>query len=178
MTEDLRAKRVSFVDDPHWPDRFETERERVRSVSDDEPLGVFHVGSTALEGVPGKPALDVVAVYEDEAALEAAGEALVDEAGFERPGEGRVAIRWEEDWAVFVKLHTRDDHKVRAQVAVRDYLRDHPEAREEYVAVKRRAAEEHPDDLEAYTEAKSEVVSDLFARAEAEGYLEDLPEFA
>lgn len=178
MTEDLRAKRVSFVEDPYWPDRFAAERERVRSVSGEGLLGVFHVGSTAIEDVPGKPALDVIAVYEDETALEAAAERLVAEEGFERPGEGEVAIRWEDDWAVFVKLHTRDDHKVRAQVAVRDYLRDHPEAREEYVAVKREALEDHPDDLEAYTEAKGEVVSDLFERAREAGYLEELPEFA
>lgn len=178
MTEDLRAKRVSFVPDPYWPDRFEAERERVRSVSGDDLLGVFHVGSTAIPDVPGKPALDVIAVYEDESALEAAADRLVEGEGFERPGEGEVAIRWAGDWAVFVKLHTRDDEKVRAQIAFRDYLRDHPEAREEYVAVKREALEEHPDDLEAYTEAKSEVVSEVFDRAKDAGYLEDLPAFA
>ena len=87
-------------------------------------------------------------------------------------------VRWGEADAVFVKTHVRDDEAVRNQLAFRNYLRDHPDARREYAAVKREAERDHPDDLEAYTKAKSEVVFSLLDRAREAGYFEDLPEFA
>lgn len=175
---DLRERRVSLESDPFWPDRFETERDRIRSVAGDGLLGCFHVGSTAIRGVPGKPALDVIAVYADADALEAAAGALVEVEGFERPPEGELVIRWDGDEAVFVKLHKPDDARVRAELAFRDYLRDHADARRRYAAVKRDAAADHPDDLEAYTKAKGEFVADVLDRARADGYFDDLPPYA
>lgn len=175
---DLRERGVTFESDPFWPDRFEAERERVEDASEDGLLGVFHVGSTAVREVPGKPALDVIAVYEDDGSMEAAAETLVEKDGFERPAESTVVVRWEAEYAVFVKLHTRDDEKVRAQLAFRDYVRENPDARREYARAKREAADEHDDDLEAYTKAKSDVVESILDRARDAGYYDRLPAFA
>jgi len=175
---DLQDRNVTLRPDPYWPDRFEDERERILNASDGGLLGTFHVGSTAVPDVPGKPALDVIAVYEDEASLEATVGTLIEDHGFERPAESTVVVRWEDGHAVFVKLHTRDDRKVRAQLAFREYLRENAGAREEYARVKRAAAREHPEDLEAYTEAKSDVVEAILDRAREEGYYDGLPAFA
>lgn len=173
--------------DPVWTDRFEDERERVQSASDDGLLGVFHVGSTAIPDVPGKPALDVLAVYADFGSLRAAAGALteLDPGGVDgtyelhaEDEESALVIRWADDHAVFVKMHTRDDEKVRNQLVFREFLREDADARREYERVKREAAADHPEDPAAYTEAKSAVVADLLERAHAEGYAEDLPAFA
>jgi len=175
--KELKGRNVTLVPDPHWPDRFESERERIRAASDGGPLGVFHVGSTAIPGVPGKPAVDVIAVYE-EAAIDAAMERLIADARYEREGDSGLLVRWAEEYAVFVKLHTRNDRKVRNQLLFRDYLRDHPEARSEYESLKRETAQAHPEDLEAYTKAKSEFVGSVLERAREEGYDRQLPDFA
>jgi len=53
---DLR-ERITLLPDPVWTDRYEAERERVRDASDEGLLGVFHVGSTAVPDLAGKPAL-------------------------------------------------------------------------------------------------------------------------
>jgi GrpB protein len=47
---------------------------------------------------------------------------------------------------------------LRAHLAFRDYLREHPEAGHEYAAPKRQLAERHRDDRLGYTDAKSEFV--------------------
>jgi len=199
---DLR-ERITFEPDPVWTDRYEAERERVEAASGGGLLGVFHVGSTAIAGVPGKPALDVLAVYEDYESMRAAAETLAesgngseadgesedegdgadrdnDEGGFELAsddGEAILLIRWEGDSAVFVKMHLAGDEKATNQVLFREYLRDNPGAREEYTAAKREAREAHPEDPQAYTAAKSEVVGSLLADAREAGYDEDLPAF-
>lgn len=169
---------VTLEPDPVWPDRYEAERKRVREASGDRLLSVFHVGSTAIPDLPGKPALDVIAVYEDEGSLSAAAEALTDGGAYERERDSTVLVRWDDEYVVFVKMHTRDDEKVRNQLAFRECLRENPDARREYERVKREAAAEHPEDLEAYTKAKSDVVSSILERARDEGYYERLPEFA
>lgn len=176
--KELKERNVAFDSDPYWPHRYESERERIQEVSSDGLLGVFHVGSTALTDVPGKPALDVIAVYDDEEALSAAMERLTDDDRYERAGDSTLVIRWEDDYAVFLKLHTRDDQKVRSQLLFRDYLREHPATRSEYERVKREAAEAHPEDLEAYTKAKTEFVRSVLERAREDGYDERLPDFA
>jgi GrpB-like predicted nucleotidyltransferase (UPF0157 family) len=172
---------ITLEADPVWTDRYEREREFVASTAPEGLVGVFHVGSTAIPDVPGKPALDVLAVYEDDDAMRAAAEALADAEGYERhagEGDSALVIRWEAEEAAFLKLYTRDDEKVRAQLAFRDYLRDHPDAREEYTAVKREAVADHPEDPEAYTDAKSEIVSEILDRAREAGYEDDFPEYA
>jgi GrpB-like predicted nucleotidyltransferase (UPF0157 family) len=173
---DLRNS-VTLEPDPVWPDRYEAERKRVLEASGDQLLGVFHVGSTAIPEVPGKPTLDVIAVYEDDESLDAAADALTDDDAYERESDSTVVTRWGEEYAVFVKLHTRDDEKVRNQLVFKEYLCENVDARHEYARVKREAAEEHPKDLEAYTKAKSDVVSSILARARDEGYGDRLPAF-
>lgn len=176
--KDLKERNVTFTSDPYWPDRYETERERIQDASGSGLLGVFHVGSTAIPDVPGKPALDITAVYDDEESMQTAIERLTDNDRYEQEGDSTVIIRWADDYAVFIKMHTRDDQKVRNQLLFRDFLRENPEARNEYARVKREAEEKHPEDLEAYTKAKSEIVHSLLEQAREEGYDQSLPEFA
>lgn len=171
---------ITLEPDPVFTDRYEIERERVREASGGGLFGVFHVGSTAVPDLAGKPALDVLAVFDDRASLHDAAAALADGTyEFEHDG-GDVAVltRWYEDYAAFVKLHVRDDEKVRNQLLFREYLRENADARREYERVKRDAAEEHPGDPEAYTRAKTEVVRSLLERAQEAGHEERLPEFA
>lgn len=175
-------EQVWFEPDPVWTDRFEDERETVEEASDDGLLGVFHVGSTAIPDVPGKPTLDVLVVYEDYDSMRDAAESLGEgdhtiEADNEDE-ESMVVIDWGDEEAVFVKMHTRDDVKVRNQLIFRDYLRDNEDARREYEEVKHEAVAEHPDDHEAYTKAKTDVVMSVVERAHEEGYDERVPEFA
>lgn len=172
---------ITLQEDPVWTDYYEQQRDRIGAVLETESvLGMFHVGSTAIPGVPGKPALDVVVVFTDEAALTAGADALAD-AGFELPHRERetaVAVEWGEERTVFVKLHTPNDPRVRAQLLFRDYLRDHPRARERYAEVKRQSVADHPTDEEAYTNAKHDVVLSVVEQAREDGYEADLPDCA
>jgi GrpB-like predicted nucleotidyltransferase (UPF0157 family) len=172
-------EQVRFEPDPVWTDRYERERERIEAASGDGLLGVFHVGSTAIEGVPGKPELDVLAVYGAYEPMRAAAEDLADE-GFELStddGECIVLSRWEDGRAVFLKLHVQGDERVRNQLLFREYLRETAEARRAYEQTKREAAAAHREDPQAYIGAKTDTVGSLLADAREAGYDEELPSF-
>lgn len=169
---------IELRPDPVYTARFEKERDRMQEAVGDGLLGVFHVGSTAIPDLPGKPALDVLTVFTDEKSMTTAA-AVLDDAGYDlSEGEdAAVAIDWREDYVVFVKMHSRGDERARNQLLFREYLRENSEARREYEQVKRAAADEHGSDHAAYTKAKSTVVASLLERAREEGYAERLPEF-
>jgi len=110
--------------------------------------------------------------------MRAAADALAAD-GYEREGDGpdsAVVVRWADDHPVFVKLHLRGDEKVHNQLLFREHLREHPDARREYERAKRAAVAEPPEDHEAYTRAKSDVVSSLLERAREGGYADGLPD--
>ncbi|QKG93999.1 GrpB family protein [Halorubrum salinarum] len=176
---DPKEDGVSLLQDPQWDDRYESARDRVEAASDDRLLDVFHVGSTAIPGVPGKPVLDVMPIYADGDGMRAAAEGLA-AAGFEREHDAEdtvVAVRRESNAVVAVRMHTVEADQWRPMLLFREYLTDHPRARAEYARVKRDAAAEHGGDMAAYTEAKFEVVRSLTQAARDEGYVERLPTF-
>lgn len=176
---DPKEDGISLDPDPRWEDRYESVRERVETVSDDRLLDVFHIGSTAIPDVPGKPVLDVMPIYADTGGMRAAAEGLA-AAGFEREHDDDdtvVVIRRETDGVVAVRMHTVDADQWRPMLLFREYLIDHPRARAEYARVKRDAAAKHGDDMTAYTEAKFEVVRSLTREAREAGYEERLPAF-
>lgn len=174
---DLKARNVTFEADPYWPERFTSESARLADLVGEHLLDTIHVGSTALRNLPGKPALDIIAVVAEESSVETVAAHLDATDGYERHGDTTVVIRWEDEYAVFVKLHTPGDEKARNQVLFREYLRDNPDARRDYRRVKEQAIEAHPDDLEAYTNAKTEVVSSILERALEADYDERLPAY-
>jgi GrpB-like predicted nucleotidyltransferase (UPF0157 family) len=154
--------------DPAWPASFEREAARVREILG-ERVGVLeHVGSTSVPGLAAKPIIDmllVVASSADEPAylpdLEAAGYRLV--------------IR-EPDWhehrvlkgpAANINLHvfSEGSPEIRRMLAFRDRLREHPRARASYEAAKRELAARTWTYVQHYTNAKSELVEAIIARA-------------
>lgn len=166
--------------DPAWRERFVQVRDRIRDAAGERLLGVYHVGSTAVEELPAKPVVDVVAVFEEYDAAREVADALV-AAGYDRQRDDPdwlVCSRTDADEeSVVVHLQPRTAETWREQLIFREFLRDDPEARAEYEEAKRAAVAEHPDDVGAYTAAKNETIRSLVAQARDEGYDERLPEF-
>ncbi|WP_049970238.1 GrpB family protein [Haladaptatus cibarius] len=170
---------ITLEPDPVWTDRYEEERKRILNVSGKQLLGVFHVGSTAIPDLPGKPALDIISVFADYESMRATADALTEE-DYKLEYDSQdsaLVIQWGDHGAVFIKMHIQDDEKVRNQLLFREYLRETPEARRKYERVKRKAAAEHPHDQRAYTEAKADVVHSILEQARTRGYAERLPKY-
>ena len=156
--------------DPAWPRRFETERALLERVL--EPWlegGVHHVGSTAIPELAAKPILDMVAGVRNLDEARAAFEPLRREAYRHEPHRPGIAHH-------FVKpsldrpthgLHlTEPESDVwRERLAFRDALRGDPALAAKYETLKRRLAQEHPDDRQAYTAGKRVFVARVLGGA-------------
>lgn len=161
--------------DPVWPERYEAAAARVADALGDRLERTEHIGSTSVPELAAKPVVDLRVMVAPDADLDDCVDAVEAATRFEYVDDMRhwkLLRRCGDDEHVRAyNLHLThvDGEAWRKNVLFRDYLREHPEAREEYAEVKRQAAEAHPDDIKAYTEAKSEFVQRCLAEARAAG---------
>jgi GrpB-like predicted nucleotidyltransferase (UPF0157 family) len=156
--------------DPEWPDTFAAERSVLVDAIGQWLAGpIEHIGSTAIPGLAAKPVIDMMAGV---ASLEESRAALP---VLERLEYCYAPYRTEVmHW--FCKpspaLRTHHLHLVPVgsqlwteQLAFRDYLRTHRDVALEYGELKRRLADAHQLDREAYTVAKTPFVQRVIAEA-------------
>jgi GrpB-like predicted nucleotidyltransferase (UPF0157 family) len=160
--------------DPAWPALFVAEARRLRQVLDpDLVLGIEHVGSTAIPGLAAKPIIDILIAVRS---LARAKVALIE------PIIGLDYVYWADnpkpDRMFFVKgmppYGKRRTHHVHItepsgemwlrRLKFRDYLRADADEARRYEALKYELAERYPNDREAYTDAKTEYVEQVYRR--------------
>ncbi|HEY6424331.1 MAG TPA: GrpB family protein [Pseudonocardiaceae bacterium] len=129
---------------------------------------VLHVGSTAIPGLPAKPVIDLQALSQDpDTAIAGAHDALTARSWYFVPRHlDQQPWRW-----FIVRADPTGQHRLahlhlmrpgqrrwHEQLAFRDRLRTKPALADEYTAVKTQAAADHPDNREAYTQAKAQFI--------------------
>ena len=155
---------------PEWKALFEEEAARLRALMGAAALAVEHAGSTAVEGMDAKPVIDLLVVVRD---LEDARGWIpkLEAEGYEFRPDADIPDR-----LFFAKgaRTLRTHHLSLAEASsnfyvnhmlFRDYLRAHPEAREEYRALKHGLARRFPTDRASYTEGKSDFIRRVLASA-------------
>jgi GrpB-like predicted nucleotidyltransferase (UPF0157 family) len=156
--------------DPAWPRLYQREEKRILAALGPKALRIEHVGSTSVPGLAAKPLIDVVLVVTD----------TRDEAAYvpELEAAGYVLRIREPEWfehRMFkgpdtnVNLHTFSEgcEEVDRMVGFRDWLRTHDDDRDLYLAAKRELAAREWKHVQNYADAKSAVVREILARAEA-----------
>ncbi|WP_107774547.1 GrpB family protein [Nocardioides sediminis] len=132
--------------DPTWSERYRRLEAEVRAVLGDRVLGIQHIGSTSVPGLPAKPVIDIDLTVADP----------IDEASYVPPLERLGFVHWltEPDWHEHRLLKQLDEPRTHLHVfgpdcpevvrhrMFRDWLVAHPEDRERYAAAKRAAAAE------------------------------------
>ena len=162
---------VRIVDyDPEWPARAETELRRVREALRDRAVRAEHIGSTAVPGLAAKPIIDLLVAVVSLDPREPYAQPL------ERIGYLFDPAAGSPDRHFFAKPHARPrthhvhvveaggEHELR-HLAVRDFLRAHPDEAERYAALKRDVAARHPGDRLAYIAGKEAYMTALERRA-------------
>jgi GrpB-like predicted nucleotidyltransferase (UPF0157 family) len=156
--------------DPAWPLRYQREQERIRSILGDRVILIEHVGSTAVPGLPAKPVVDIALEVPDTAdegayvpELEAAGYVL----RIREPEwfEHRLFKGPEADLNIHV--FPAGCAEVQRMLMLRDWLRANAADRELYAGAKRELAARDWRYVQQYADAKTEVVREIIARAEA-----------
>jgi len=159
--------------DAGWPGQFQAEKARLLGQIAAWTLDIEHVGSTAVPGLGAKPIIDIMPGVRSMADAEACIDGMR-RLGYHYVPEFEDALP---DRRYFFMGHPAQKWHVhiveiggafwRRHIAFRDYLRAHPEAADEYAALKRRLAAEYPRDSLAYTDAKSELILGIEEKAAA-----------
>ena len=161
---------VVVVDyDPRWPRQFEELRASVWPAVSDLALGIEHVGSTSVPGLAAKPILDVTIVLPSRHEVADAIRRLATLGSRHR---GNLGI---DDREAFDQPDGRPAHNLYVcpqatigivnQLAVRDYLRAHPDVAAAYGVLKKRLATQFPHDIDNYVFGKTDFILDVLRQA-------------
>ena len=169
-TEKREIRIVAY--DPDWPKKFETHAGRIADALGPSALRIEHVGSTSVHGLAAKPIVDILVVVQDSAdesaylpRLEAAGYVLrVREPDW---NEHRMFRTPERD--VHVHVYSAGCREIERNLTFRDRLRRNRDDRRCYERTKRELAAKEWPDVNAYANAKTEVIESILAACEAAG---------
>ena len=156
--------------DPNWVDRFREGAADLRRLLGDQVLAVHRIGSTCVPGLDAKPIIDLLVEVRDIAAIDGYG-ATMRAAGYLVLAENGLARRRffvrgsETERSLHVHVYAAGDVSCRRHLAVRDFLRAHPDACAAYAALKRRLAERFPTDAGGYVAGKAHFVLEMQSRA-------------
>lgn len=153
--------------DERWVDLYADHRRRILNALEAENVGVEHIGSTSVPGLAAKPIIDIVVTVDDITAEEDYLDALL-VAGYElrvrEPGHRLVRTPARD---VHVHIYEHDDPAVDEYLLLRDWLRSNADDRALYESTKRSLLRRRWDDMNAYADAKTDVILAIKARARA-----------
>ena len=169
--------------DPRWSLRYQRERDRIAAALGESVLAIEHVGGTAVPGLPAKPVIDLMIGVDD---IERAGPAVAGliNLGYEYIPEfesqlpDRRYFRRGSPESHHVHMVPVDSDYFAEHLLFRDWLREHPQAAEEYGKLKRGLAGRFPFDRDAYRAGKVPFIDMVVAAARREAggqFLEEHP---
>ena len=152
-----------------WKYAFNQIKNELEDAIGDMIVGIEHVGSTAVKGLSAKPCIDIDVIIKDYSAFDE----LVRKLGaIGYVHEGNLGIKDREAFKYTDKPHLMTHHlyvcpqyseELKRHVAFRDFLRHNTEAMIKYSAVKEKAAELFPDDIDKYIEYKAPCIEELYS---------------
>jgi GrpB-like predicted nucleotidyltransferase (UPF0157 family) len=158
--------------DPAWPQLYQREAARIRSVLGDRVVRLEHVGSTSVPGLAAKPILDLVLEVPD-AADEAAYLPAMQAAGYvlrlREPEWHQHRLFKGPDTDINLHVFSAGSPETDQMVRFRDRLRTEPADRELYLRTKRELAARTWTYVQQYADAKTAVIGEILAHSEDGG---------
>lgn len=154
-----------------WAKLFEKEKKLLLQTFGGKIISIEHVGSTAINEVPAKPLIDI------NMALSSIDDDYIAE--FIEPLKklGYNYMHKYDDRHFFAKgpeenrthhlnlVKTDSESGWLDHILFRDYLRKNKSARDEYIFLKTKLAEQFPNDRPSYTKAKEEFIQKIIEQA-------------
>jgi len=158
--------------DATWPALFAKHAKIIGEALAGAAWRIEHIGSTSVPGLAAKPIIDILVVVKDS----------TDESVYLRQLEatGYVLRVREPDWHEHRMFGTRDKDlhihiysdgcpEITRTLTFRDRLRRNANDRNRYEQTKRQLATQNWTDINAYAQAKTDVIEEVIAASEAAG---------
>jgi len=162
---------------PDWPALYANEKEILLRLLGPELAGrIEHIGSTSVAGLAAKPTVDILVEIPRDPGNREEIVLRMKDAGYLLMTEQTAHLMFVRGYtpvglakeSFHIHMGPADQAFLWDRVYFRDYLRKHPSAAREYEALKRKLAEIHRHDREAYTDSKGEFIARLTREAKVE----------
>ncbi|WP_438312501.1 GrpB family protein [Sporosarcina sp. FA9] len=153
-----------------WCQMFKDESYKLKELLGEELVDIYHIGSTSVSGLKAKPIIDIMPVVRKIEKMDSFNKRMED-IGYECMGEfgikGRRYFRKGADIRTHQMHVFQIDNKIdiNRHLAVRDYLRTHPEDARQYGDIKESLAKQFPSDIASYADGKDAFVKELEQKA-------------
>lgn len=164
----MRKVEVSSYDE-NWPQAYQSEAEKIRTIFVPIIVDIYHIGSTSVPGLSAKPVIDIL--------VEVSSIEKVDEfnqdmilLGYEARGENGIPQRryfqkGGNERTHHVHIFEKGNPEIARHVTFRNYLRNYPQEATRYGALKEELAKRFPYDIEKYISGKDSLVKELDEKA-------------
>jgi GrpB-like predicted nucleotidyltransferase (UPF0157 family) len=166
-----QRRKVEIVPyDPAWPRLYQAEAASLAALLGDELAAIHHIGSTSVPGLLAKPIVDILPVVRQIERIDALNDLLL-ALGFVPKGENGIPGRrfFTKDVGGVRRVHVHafaaGHPEIVRHLDFAAYLRAHPVDAQAYADLKRDLARRFPNDTVGYTDAKSEFIQAIDARA-------------
>lgn len=148
--------------DPAWPDLFACESALIKDTLDNVIIRIHHIGSTAVQGLPAKPIIDILAEVTELALLDALSDNMI-AIGYEPKGEfgipgRRYFQKGGNEHTHHIHAFVSGDFNVTRHISFRDYLRSNPVVARAYGELKKNIAMTCNNDIEIYCDKKRHFI--------------------
>ncbi|MBD1382855.1 GrpB family protein [Metabacillus arenae] len=154
----------------NWVKRYHDEKQIILKAVGAFLVGIQHIGSTSIKGLGAKPIIDIMAGVHDLANYKSLVEPL-NSIDYEYVSKENFPDRKffrKGPWGKgTVHLHVCEHKSLEweEKILFRDYLRNHPNKRDEYFNLKNALAQKYKLNRSAYTEAKTEFIRNIISLA-------------
>lgn len=156
--------------DKKWPILFSREAKIINKIIGNNILETHHIGSTAVPGMFGKETIDILFVVEDISKIDAH---ILD---LKKIGYVSLGLRNAENTYLFEKeidgerlfiihFYPKNHPEIFQIIAIRDYLRTHPDKVKEYSEAKLSFFQKFPNDYSQYRQLKDGYMKNLKTKA-------------
>lgn len=143
---------------PHnsqWKKAFEIESKQIATAIGKNIVAIHHIGSTAIPTIYAKPIIDFLVEVRDLTLVDKRNAAM-ETLEYEAMGEFGIKNRryFRKDRTHHVHIFEVNSPEITRHLAFRDYLIAHPKIALEYSDLKRKLAQQYPEDIEGYMDGK------------------------
>jgi GrpB-like predicted nucleotidyltransferase (UPF0157 family) len=153
---------------PHWPEVFQKECSKMRIEFGDESINIEHIGSTSIPYLCAKPIIDIMIGIEEIEDFEKLIKPLA-ALGYKYQPEAEDTIperRYFDKPGFHIHMVEINSDFWRTHIFFREYLRNHPDVRDEYCKLKMDLARKYQFQRKEYTKSKEPFIKRILRKSE------------
>jgi GrpB-like predicted nucleotidyltransferase (UPF0157 family) len=158
--------------DPAWEQAYRAEAAHIFHILAPRLRSIYHIGSTAIEGIKAKPVIDLLVEVDDIQAIGAYQISMqrfgyIPKGEFGIPGR-RFFIKGDDEHRTHhIHVFQSGHPEIARHLEFRDYLQVHPDEAQAYSNLKEELACKFSHDIDAYTNGKTAFIKDIEQKAHA-----------